>query len=269
MDYSDPRIWSVVVALLALVLSQLPPIRELLKATKVNMTIPEQFQLYHYLGNPQINLFLDIHNLGGRKVDVSKVDCIIKDKDSEFTWRSPVRTYYSRQNITPGQQVQELFVGTISLKSGDQWCETVHCYQNWNRAEEERVNMIVTRIRGDINEKSTKRGLQQQTVGLIEAEESLVNEAKSFFHSKWKMGEGNYQLFISLISDSGKILCLHGFDFTLFSGYVQTLKSSLEEYKYGAGIYFPHMNIPPVWVRIVPITDHNVVMQTYQTLANV
>jgi len=128
--------------------------------------------------------------------------------------------------------------------------------------------MLVTKMRGDIHEKSIKRGLQQQPAGLIEAEESLVKDAKDFFNSKWKMGEGNYQFFIAVVSDSGKILCLRGFDFTLFSGYIQTLKSSLEEYKYGAGIYFPHMNISPVWVRVVPVTDHKVVMQAYQKLAS-
>lgn len=257
MDLSflkDPAVWTAIVAVLALILSQLPPVRELIKGVKVKITVPELVMLYHFMGNIQTNLFLDIHNVGGRTICIAKIECGIKNSSGSW-WKLPAQTYYSREPPSQhGQPPPELLMGLISLKSGERWSETVRCFRLWTETEEEKVNDIIAKIRSNIIEKIQQQIIPSQQ--LAEANEDFVKEAKDFFEKKFDLHKGNYQFFIATLSESNQVLNVRGFDFTLFESNIRALQAHTEEYKYGAGIYYPIMDpTKVVWIRLRPIAD--------------
>src|SRR5262245_10091606 len=100
MNLRNPAVWSAIIAAIAVVLSQLPPVREMVKRRRIRIIMPEQFMLYHFLGNIQMNLFLVIQNTGGKAVSIAKIDCIITDGSSS-RWDLPAHSYYSR--LPPSQ----------------------------------------------------------------------------------------------------------------------------------------------------------------------
>lgn len=225
--------------------------RQLIRGVKIKIATPEFFTLYHFLGNPQMIFFLKIYNIGGRSI-YFKINCVIKDSN-ENKWELPAHTYISQQSSQPGSPPQEILIGVISLKSGEYWGETLHCFKLWTETEEEQTNEIITKIRKDIFDKYPFKPPSQPKV---EADEIIVKEAKDFFDRKFNLHKGNYQLFITLLSESDKVLHVHGFDFTLYESNIRALREHTEQYKYGEGIYYPIADSTKyVSVRVRPMTE--------------
>lgn len=61
--YLNWSFWAVVVALCAVVLSQIPPIHLLLKKAKLDLELYSRIHLTHKVGNPNLQLHLIISNI--------------------------------------------------------------------------------------------------------------------------------------------------------------------------------------------------------------
>jgi|SRR5450759_4086324 hypothetical protein len=90
--YFDWTFWTAVVAVLALVLSQFPPVRVLLRQTRLSMQPYDRLNVTHWLGNPNVNLHVQLVNTGGRPVRVrSLVLELSPDDGAQFSL--PAQTY--------------------------------------------------------------------------------------------------------------------------------------------------------------------------------
>lgn len=237
----DPAFWSTVIAVAALILSQLPPIGELLKPRELRIFVPDIVNLSHYMGNLQVWVFLALYNTGGRSVTVQKVECVITDEEGR-PWRLPAQTYSPKlAQPQQGQAAPELLMSWISLKPAEHWGETVHFYKVWSVQEEEEATEISARIRNDINAKLSRRS-PEDGPRLVEADAALVKDANDFFEKKFALSKGSYKLLIAAISEKNEVVRVRGFDFTLFDHQVRALRSAVDDYKIGAGIYFSNMD---------------------------
>jgi|GEM_PF-2252740 len=242
--------FSSIIAFLALVLSQLPPLRVLIKGVKIKIVAEDKIKLTHFLGSVSLVFFLNIYNAGGRSVSISKIDCVIKN-DNCLLLHLPPQGYYSRQPPSQAnQQIQEYFIGLIPLKAGEAWGETVHCFSPWTQEEEEHVNDIILKIKNSIAKNKNEYKKNVPTV----ADESSVNEAINEFERKFNLEKDEYHLLIAVFSESNEILAVTGYSFKLYDNHIQTLKAYTKRYKYG--VYLPSSDpIMAVWPRLTPITD--------------
>lgn len=230
----NPSVWSTVIALLAVILSQVPPLREVIKGSRVLITAPHQFTLYHHLGSIEIDIFLDIENAGGTTESVRRIDCVIKDLEGK-SWNLPAKTYFAYQGQTQrGLPPQEFFIGSISLKPGEHWKETVHCYKSWTEDEQEKVNDLILKIERDFRTKYERK--LDKSPKIIEVDPKLVSEAKDFLNKKFDLHKGNYYLLVAALSESNEVINIGGFEFTLYDSSINNLKAVAEDYKYGWGI---------------------------------
>ena len=138
--------WGTVVAVIALILSQLPPIRDLLKGTKLRLAVPERFTLWHFLGNINITIPLLIQNIGGGSVNIARIDCVIRDADGTHVWDLPAQNFYY-----PIRPDQGFLAGPILLKPNEQWSGNVHCFRTWSEADEESANEVIVRDHNIVN----------------------------------------------------------------------------------------------------------------------
>jgi len=249
----DAAFWSTLIALLALVLSQLPPVREILKPRELRIVVPEALFLYHFMGNLQMSAFLTLNNVGGRGITVQKIECVLIHEEGSPRYRLPAQTYWPRAQSGSGQ---ELFIGWVPLKPEEHWAETVHFYKFWSVQDEEDSAAIISRIRNDIYAKRAllEPGLVNKPV---DADEKLVKEAKDFFEKRFTLAKGNYKVLIAAISEKSEAVSVRGFDFTLYDHHLRTLRSIEDDYKTGAGIYFNSEDPlkSGVNVRLRPIDD--------------
>ncbi len=232
MDWNDPAIWSVVISFIAIILSQLPPVRDLFRGTKINIKIPETFQLYHHLGNTNISIFIDIHNIGGRNVIIDKIQCIFVDVDHRYQIL-PAHSYVSRDALDLNGNSLEYPISRIILRPEERWHETMRCFKFWSESDEELVNQLMLDMRNDIE---SQPRIENK---LIEAKTDIVNRVTNFFNSHFFLHKGNYHLLIVAFSEDNIPLEIKGYEFTLFENHLRALVSHVDDYKYGFGILFP------------------------------
>lgn len=252
LSFLSDQACSTMIAFLALILSQIPPLRVVFKGIKIKATTTDQISLSHFLGNINLTFFLSIYNTGGRSVSISKIDCVIKSVNNSLCLHLPAQRYYSRQPPSqPNQQILEYFIGIIPLKPEETWSETVHCFSLWTQKEEEQVNNLISKIRSDIWEK--KKKFPDPNVW-VEANENDVIEARDFFENKFNLKKGNYYLLVAIISESDKVLTTCGYNFSLYDNNIHNLRACTGKYKYGEGIYFPSSDpLAVIYPKLTPM----------------
>jgi len=241
-SFKSPQLW---ISLIALGLSLYPFIRDLVKGTKIYINVQNQFQLYTDFGSVHVIIFLDIHNIGGQPINISRIDCVI-ERDSDHIFPLQARTYY----MTEGRQA---LIGWIPLKKGEHWTNDVDCYDLFEEEDAEQANSFASRVMQIANEK------KQATPNT----HKNLKGVKEFFDSHFKLKRGNYKLFVAAISDSDEIVCVRGFDFTLFESNIDTLTSVKAGYE--DGLFVPTSYIP-VAPRLHPIEDDEKARSRYQKL---
>jgi hypothetical protein len=252
----NPGVWSAVIATVAIVLSQLPPIRQLLAGKKMQLTLRNQLGLSHFLGNLTAQAFIDMENTGGSSLTIRAIECLILG-DHQIR-RVPVQSYYPRQQqSSPG--FQEIPFFPISLKPGEHWAEMARCYQEWSEAQEREISNIIGSMQKDISEKLKHREYAvppKLEFGPVEVDENLVKRSIIFFEKNFWVDIGNYYFIVASKLDDESAIGIKGFSFTIFESHVNTLRSHIEDYRIGAGVCFPISDQNKnIWVRLKPIND--------------
>jgi hypothetical protein len=144
MDWlKNPEVWSALIAVLALILSQLPPLPQLLAGEKIQLTLRDRLGIFHFLGNLSVQFFVDIENIGNVSVPIRAIDCYIVDQQNR-TLPVPVQNYFSRAASVSG--FQDIPFSPISLKPGEHWAELVRCYNDWSESQEREQSNIVSNM---------------------------------------------------------------------------------------------------------------------------
>jgi len=243
--FLDWTFWAAVVAVLALVLSQLPPVRVLLRRTRLSMQPYDRLNVTHWLGNPNVNLHIQLLNTGGRTVRVRSLTLELST-DEGVKLSLPAQTF-SRADGTPGTF---LFV-PFGLEPDKEWANFVGFFAPFNMTDERTSKQLIKELKSDIGVKL--RDLSQEARDqkeLVEGQAACVAKLQEFFrnHNKWGPGEYTATLKVQCTPDRGSQV--RKFRFTLFEADVQELEERACRYKYGAGVYFAEPDQTEVYPRI-------------------
>jgi hypothetical protein len=227
---SDMKFWSLIIALTALVLSQLPPIKDWFKKAKIDFELYSKISLTHKVGNPNLQLHLIISNIGGRKVRVKKINATVSREGSELL-TLPAVNYLQ----DPSDKNNVLFT-SFSLDPEEEWGHIVNLLNFFGREEEKEYRKLESDLISDIREK--RKQLPDEPKVLIEADPDKVNPIIEFFDKKYIWTSGEYALTIGIETENSKVDCEKCFRFTIFESHEEDLKSIRDDYKYGAGVYW-------------------------------
>lgn len=128
--YLNWTFWAVVVASLALILSQLPPVHMLLKKAKLDMELFSRMHITHKVGNPNLQIHLIVSNVGGKTIKIKSITSTIK-KDGEQIAVLPAQSYLQE----PSDKTPLLFT-RISLKPKEEWAHIVKFLNYFSRPDE-------------------------------------------------------------------------------------------------------------------------------------
>jgi hypothetical protein len=241
--YLDWSFWAVVVAVLALVLSQLPPVYLWFRRARLDLETYSRIHITHKIGNPNVQLHLILSNIGGRTVKVKAITIKII-KDGKELCVLPAQSYL--QN--PSDSNTLLFT-SFTLKPKEEWAHIINFLNYFNREDEKNYRSAESRLKEDILE---KRKIQKNKEDLIETTNSLITPFMSMFNDNfiWKPGEYEFSISVTASNNTGNIN--RRYRFTLFESDSIELSKVHHDYKYGDGIYWDsgkHAGI------IVPITE--------------
>jgi hypothetical protein len=250
--YLDWTFWTAAVAVAALVLSQLPPVRVLLRRTSLRMQPYDRLNVTHYLGNPIINLHVQILNAGGRTVRVQSLSLEITPEDGS-TFTLPAQSF-SRADGTPGSFLFTPF----SLVPDKEWANFVGFFAPFSMNDERLSKALTKELRTDINRTlDTRSKVSPEKKELVVSTATCVTQLTGFYatHKRWVPGE--YSVLLNLRCEPASASVTRRFRFTLFEADAQEFDERASHYNFGAGVYFTDGALTEVYPRIKDLADGN------------
>jgi len=225
--------WSLFVSMIAVALSQSPPVANWFRGQKVTLRVSKECFMGHTLGDPILQFTVDIRNVGGRSAEFTDIDCFLKKSTGEII-NLPIKAYLQS---TPNSQSSNSFtkfpITIVSLRPGERWNAIVTGYNEWNEADEELLNTIKTAVFNDIRAQQVKVKWTDAT--WYEAESSHVKQAMDFFNAHFKITQGQYVLYVALKRDE-QVLAVAAYPLVIYRHHIDYLRSLADDYKWGSGL---------------------------------
>ncbi|EGK71669.1 hypothetical protein METUNv1_02175 [Methyloversatilis universalis FAM5] len=243
--YLDWQFWAAVVAALALVLSQLPPVHLWFRPRRLDVEVHSRIQVTHKVGNPNVGMFVSIRNTGGRELRIRSLRIVIA-RDSAPLLTLPAQNYFE----TPSSQASVLFV-PFSLKPGDTWAHGTNFLNLFDRATEKLYREAESALRADIQKKLKAKTVQDNE--MVVAEQELVAPFTKLFNDLfvWKPGEYVAELIVD--AEPGSASFSKKYRFTLYESDSEELETHTDDYKFGGGVSY---NIERHVGVFVPLSQH-------------
>ena len=227
--YHDWQFWAAIVAGLALILSQLPPIYLLLKRAKLDIELFSFMHITHRVGNPNVQLHLILSNVGGRDVRIKGSTIAIK-RDGKDVALLPAQNYL--QN--PNDKTSVLFT-SFSLKPKEDWAHSVNYLNYFSREDNKKYRSAESDIRADIYEKGNKLKNKDE---LVEADKKIFSVFIDMFNTSFIWRPGEYEVKITINTKPESAHLQKNYRFTLFESDSNELSKAKEDYRFGDGIYW-------------------------------
>lgn len=243
--YFDWTFWAVVVALLAVVLSQLPPVHLLLRPKRLDVEVHSRIQVTHQVGNPNIGVVVSVRNTGGRELRIRRLHIEVW-RDGGLLGRFPAQNYYE----TPSSQTSVLFI-PFSLKPREDWSHAVNFLNFFDRQTEKAYRENQSHLNSDIGKKieAKPKGEEKPVV----ADLGLVAPFLELFNKLFVWEPGEYVIALSVEAEPGSASYLKKYRFTLYESDTMELKKHTEDYKFGGGISY---NVQRHVGVFVPLSEH-------------
>lgn len=237
--------WAVIIAALAVIFSQLPPIPMILRRTRLNVIPLHRLQVFHWLGNPNINLHILLTNEGGREIRVLAIKMQISRENGD-------NFVLPGQTFSPPDGSKGTFLLTqFSLKPKEDWSNFVNFFSSFTFDEERHSKQLIKDLKKNIQDKLANRQPEEELASrYVEGDSQLVAPVIGFFETHFKWQPGEYTLDLQIDCQQKKASVKRQFRFTLYESDYAEFKEQTEKYKYGLGVYFPDPDTPNVYVNI-------------------
>jgi len=239
--YLNWEFWTAIVAAMALVLSQIPPIYQLLRRAKLTMEIYPRIAIGHKIGYPNVQLGIVLSNSGGRQVRIKKIT-IMFSRDGTEVVTLPAQLYSPESEPTK----MLLFTG-FKVIPNEERVHNFHFFLNLPRNQEREVSDKTVALIEDIN---AKRAIPANKDILVEADLVHVQPFHDMLDRNYMWIHGEYLMNIKVETSDPRVYVEKKYRFTLFESDSKQLRDFETKYKYGEGIYF---GFETQWVYITII----------------
>jgi hypothetical protein len=243
--YLDWTFWAAVWALVAVVLSQLPPIHLLLRPKRLDVEVHSRIGVTHKVGNPNASVVVSIRNTGGRELRIRGLSLDVA-RDGNALMTLPAQNYYE----TPSSQSSVLFV-PFSLKPGETWAHSVAFLNLFDRLTEKQFREDQSALDSDIRRKIRAR--TEDDKNAVVAEQSLVQPFLKLFERLFVWLPGEYVVELRVNAEPGSASYSKKYRFTLYESDTAELRSHLEDFPYGGGLTY---NVERHVGVNIPLTEH-------------
>lgn len=238
--YLNWEFWTAVVAVLALVLSQMPPLYQLFGNAKLSMEVYPRIAIGHKVGYPNMQLGIALSNSGG---GLAKIKRIIITVLREGTTVATLPAQLYAPESEPSKQL--LFAG-FKIKSNEDRTHIINFYMDLQRNQERELSEKTLAIMNDI---VAKRSKQENKDVLVEADSVNVQPFHQMLTRNFVWLEGEYTMNIRVESSDKEVMAEKTFRFTLYESDANQLRNYESTYKFGEGIYYGSEK-QWLWIRL-------------------
>jgi hypothetical protein len=194
--YLDWQFWSAFVAVLALVLTQLPPVRLWFRPSRLEVEVHSRVQLTHKVGNPNLGMYVGIRNIGGREVRVRSISVALA-RDGNALGVYPIVNFFE----TPSSTSAVLFV-PFTLRPSEVWAHGANFLRLFDRNTEKVYRERESELRSNIRRKLAARAEDDKELVVADAE--YVQPFLDMFDRMFVWLPGEYTLDLQIQVESGK-----------------------------------------------------------------
>lgn len=243
--YSDWQFWSFVAAGIAIVLSQLPPMRLWLKRRKLEVEVHNTIVVNHDVGRPIVQLYVMVRNNGGRKVRIDSMSLTIR-RDEDNLASLNAMGYFE----TTSSKDAMLLV-PFNLLPDEGWSHSVNFFNVMNREEERVYRGEQSALRSEIHrllDEAKTNG--QELKEAVTADEKFVTPFVDRFKQEfiWRPGEYVVNLTVNTAHKAERFV--GNYKFVLFESDRDDLQKHVEAYARGFGVIFPSDQLRPIFLRV-------------------
>ncbi|UYK86604.1 hypothetical protein NG827_09480 [Xanthomonas sacchari] len=226
--YLDWQFWAAFIACLALILSQLPPIKFFLRPRKLVVEVHRKVEVTHKAGNPNIAFFISIQNKSWRDFRVKSMSVgLFRDGRHVGTFEG--QSYF--ENLKDSTQV---LLVPFTLAPGEGWAHNTCFWNDLDRADEQHFRKCEAELSNQIRIRFNER--PEGDNSLVAADDELVKPFLEMFDRLFIWNPGEYTLKLSVVADPAGASFEGGYSFTMFESDADELRASTENFKYGFGI---------------------------------
>lgn len=247
--YKNSSVWSVIVASIAILLSQFPPIQDWLPKTDLQIQYGDGIGLNNAIGLIGYHVNLELDNDGNTTLEVE--DIILKVKEPS----GKTKTYIAETLSTPTQVggYFNLPVTSLELKPNESWSGTVFFNRNISPSEEENWNRIRLKVAQNISDQiQSQQWGEYNPRALVVVEPDVEKLAVQFFNEKFDLQKGLHETTIEVKLRNTEDQIMTHFEFTLYEYHFEMVKAQVADYKYGWGVYLPHAQNKQIYIKIRP-----------------
>lgn len=228
--YLDWTFWAAVWALVAIVLSQLPPIHLLLRPKRLEVEVHSRIGITHMVGNPNASVVVSVRNTGGRELRIRGLRLDIT-REGKPLLTLPAQNYFE----LPSSQSSVLFV-PFSLKPGETWAHSVTFLNIFDRLTEKQFRENLSALDSDIRRKIQERPQEDQQA--VTAEPNLVQLFNAMFEKLFVWLPGEYVANLQVDAEPGSASYSKKYRFTLYESDTAELREHVKDYQFGGGLTY-------------------------------
>lgn len=235
---TDLKFWSLAISVVALMLSQLPPIKNWIAHISIESKIGEQVGISNQFGIIDIGAQVFLTNTGNRELSVSRIELLLHSPSKKEVLLGG--GWYSQSNEDGAQVAYP--VGVVDLKPGETWAKYVNFYRDRTPSTLEKLQAVQLAISEDL---LRIRRTSPDAV-LVEASPESVKAATDWYASNFDLEKGDYYLTFRFIGSTGQILAQNRLRMPVYDYQLALIKSQVDDYKYGYGVVLPtlqHKNL--------------------------
>ena len=244
--YLDWTFWAAVWALVAIVLSQLPPIHLLLRPKRLDVEVHSRIGITHKVGNPNASVVVSVRNTGGRALRIKALRLNIT-RDGKPLMALPAQNYFE----TPSATSSVLFV-PFSLKPGETWAHSVAFLILFDRLTEKQFRENLSALGADIRRRIDERPQEHEKQAVV-ADPRLVEPFNALFAKLFVWLPGEHIAELQVDAEPGSASYSKKYRFTLYESDAEELRSHTEDYRIGGGLTF---NVERHAGVNVPLSEH-------------
>lgn len=236
----DWKFWSLIVSVLALILSQLPPLHILLRRAKLELEVHSRIYVNHKVGNPTIQSHLIVRNFGGRKVRIKQISMKIA-RDGREVLNMPAQFY-----IANPKDNMWVLLTSFDIEPDEKWTHNVQFFNYLDRANEKKYREAEIKLKNEIYEIKKINGQDF----FAEAQISTIAPFNDLFEKYFDWQAGEYSAEISILTDSKKTDVTNHYRFTIFESQTESLQEHKKGFPSGATIYWESPNYLGQWIEV-------------------
>jgi hypothetical protein len=242
---------SLVISLLAVVLSQFHPLYTFLDKPKLAGAVNPEIMVTHSWGGISLNLYLRLANTGRATGTVNRVEMFLeKAEPTSYRKRLPVNWYVSTPaTLAPGETQTQLPFGPHDIAPDGRWENFVIAFEPFAKDQQNHITNLVQEMQKQLN---AQMHAPHPDKTLYPAEpfhvdDKLFDEISRFVHKNLAgFGLGEYNLLVMFWDDkSEKPFSVSCYSFSVFEADVQSMENVVDQYRTGNGIILPFSDQMP------------------------